>query len=301
MRVDFNPLAGDEQVKQMKKILYTIIGMAWLMGCTKQVSTVNELFAVVSKGNYTMQDSMLTKAGWTKVFEDSFDSDLGKWDIWTGGACNNELQFYQSENLQLNSGVLEIHAKKETVTGRTLPANPALNSYDFTSGRIESKFRISANAETPKLRILARIKLPSGYGMWPAFWSYGHPWPTQGEIDFLEARGNEPDKYYTSYYFGTATQLFKEDVSAAISTGVDLSKSYHVYEVEWTETAITSYIDGVKVETKTKGTHLKDLFGKTQNIVLNLAVGGDFFVGLDKTKIEPGTMYVDWVKVFTSK
>ena len=285
----------------MKQILYAITCIVLLMGCTKQVSTVNELFATVAKGDYHMQDSVLIKAGWTKTFEDAFDADLNQWDIWTGGACNNELQFYQSDNLQVRNGVLEIHAKKETVTGRTLPANPVLSSYDFSSGRIESKIKISANSETPKVRILARIKMPSGYGMWPAFWSYGHPWPTQGEIDFFEARGNEPDKYYTSYYFGTATQLFKEEVSATISTGVDLSKAFHVYEVEWTETAITSFIDGVKVETKTAGTHLKDLFGKSQNIVLNLAVGGDFFVGLDKTKIEPGTMYVDWVKVFTSK
>lgn len=285
----------------MKIIGYGIAGILLLSGCTKNVSTVTDLVSTVSRGDYIMEDSSLIKKGWTKIFEDQFDSDLGQWDIWTGGACNNELQFYQADNLQPVNGVLEIRAKKETVTGRTLPANPVLSSYLFTSGRIESKFTISANENTPRVRIMARIRIPSGYGMWPAFWSYGHPWPTQGEIDFLEARGQEPDKYYTNYYFGTAEQLFKENVSATISAGVDLSKCYHVYEMEWTASSLTSYLDGKPVETKTCGTHLKDLFGKSQHIVLNLAVGGDFFSAPDKTKIEPGTMYVDWVKVFTSR
>lgn len=272
-----------------------------LFGCTKNISTQNDLYNTISSGNYIMHDSDLIKKGWTKIFEDNFENDLNQWDIWTGGACNNELQFYQPENLQLVNGILEISAKRECKTGRTLPANPQLSNYDFTSGRIESKAVISACNETPKVRILARIKLPSGYGMWPAFWSYGHPWPTQGEIDFLEARGNEQDKYYTNYFFGTNQQLLKEDVSATISTGVDLSKAFHVYEMEWTETSLNSYVDGKLVEIKTAGTHIKDLFGKSQNIILNLAVGGDFFKNCDKTKIEPAIMYVDWVKVFTAQ
>ncbi len=286
---------------KMKHWCCFIISTVLLICCTKNISTSNDLYNTVSTGNYIMQDSELISKGWTKTFEDNFDTDLSQWDLWTGGSCNNELQFYQPNNLQLQNGILEIRSKKECITGRTLPANPTLSTYEFTSGRIESKYLISACNRTPKVRILARIKLPSGYGMWPAFWTYGHPWPTQGEIDFLEARGNEPDKYYTNYFFGTPEQLFKEDVSATISTGVDLSKAFHVYEMEWTETTLSSYLDGKLVETKTAGSHIKDLFGKSQNIVLNLAVGGDFFNNCDKTKIEPATMYVDWVKVFVSQ
>ncbi len=285
----------------MRKSLYSIIFLCVVCSCTKMVSTANDLFTAVSKGDYVIDDSVLSKVGWTKTFEENFDTDLSRWDIWTGGGCNNELEFYQANNLKLVNGALEIHAKRETVTGRTLPSNPALTSFDFTSGRIESKAKFSASQETPSVLIIARIKFPSGYGMWPAFWSYGHPWPTQGEIDFLEARGNEPDKYYTNYYFGNTQQLFREDASATISTGVDLSLAYHVYEIEWTKNAIISYIDGKRVETKTAGTHLQDLFGRSQNLVLNLAVGGDFFPALDKSKIEPGTMYIDWVKVFTAR
>jgi len=284
----------------MKRTLYNILFLCVVSSCTKTVSTTNDLFTAVSRADYVIDDSVLYKVGWIKAFEENFDTNLNRWDIWTGGGCNNELQLYQANNLQLVNGILEIHTKKETVTGRILPSDTALGVFNFTSGRIESKAKYSACAETPSVLIMARIKLPTGYGMWPAFWSYGHPWPTQGEIDFLEARGNEPDRYYTNYYFGDAQNLFRENVSATISTGVDLSLAYHVYEIEWTKHAIISYIDGKRVETKTAGTHLPDLFGKSQNLVLNLAVGGDFFPGIDKSKIEPGTMYVDWVKVFTA-
>jgi beta-glucanase (GH16 family) len=95
--------------------------------------------------------------------------------------------------------------------------------------------------------------------------------------------------------------LYKENVSATISFGVDLSQNFHVYEMEWTANSLTSYLDGKLVETKTTGTHLPDLFGKSQHLVLNLAVGGNFFTELDRSKIETGTLYVDWVKVFTAK
>jgi beta-glucanase (GH16 family) len=179
----------------MKFWIIAIAGTGFLFGCTKHVSTALDQYQTIAAGNYVMQDAVLINKGWTKIFEENFDTNLDQWDIWTGGGCNNELQYYQPENLQLVNGVLEINAKKEAKTGRTLPSNPVLSNYEFTSGRIESKAKISACTETPRVRILARIRIPTGNGMWPAFWTYGHPWPTQGEIDLLEARGNEPDRY----------------------------------------------------------------------------------------------------------
>src|SRR3954451_23759707 len=154
--------------------------------------------------DYNFDETTLTNAGWTKTFEDNFDTDLSKWNIWTGGAYNNELQYYQTANLQVVNGNLVITAKKETKTGASTPSDPTLKTFNYTSGRIECKSNVSANTITPKVCMIARIKLPAGYGMWPAFWSYGDPWPTQGEIDFLEARGQESTKYQTNYCFGRA-------------------------------------------------------------------------------------------------
>ena len=290
-------------------------------GCAKK-SSVNKNDIIISPANtakpltaaasanyaahavcdYNYSDTSLTNHGWTKTFEDNFDAGLLKWNIWTGGAYNNELEYYQLANLQLSNGVLAIVTKKETVTGATTPSDLTPKTFSFTSGRIECASNISANTTTPKVRMIARIKLPAGYGMWPAFWSYGDPWPTQGEIDYLEARGQEPTKYQTNYFFGrAANRNLVRNASGFITADADLTACYHVYEMEWTQNALTSYLDGQLVETKTSGGYISNLFGKTERIALNVAVGGDFFANFNPALVVPGTMYVDWVKVFTSK
>ena len=250
--------------------------------------------------DYDLNETALTTTGWTKTFEDNFETDLSKWNIWTGGAYNNELQMYQSENLSLSAGNLLITARQETVTGPTNPYDATIKTFDYTSGRIESKTNVSAAAASPKVRMTARIKLPSGYGMWPAFWSYGDPWPRQGEIDILEARGQEDNKYQTNYFYGkTAGRNLVRGAEGFITTDVSLQTCYHVYEVIWSQNSLQFYFDGVLVKTNSGG-YVPDLFGKTERITLNLAVGGLFFSNLNPSLIQTGTMLVDWVKVFTS-
>lgn len=251
--------------------------------------------------DYELNEASLTSTGWTKVFEDNFTSGLSKWNIWTGGAYNNELQYYQAANLQLANGVLSIVAKRETVTGRTLPSDPTPKTFEFTSGRIESKTNFSASSNTPRVRMTARIKLASGYGMWPAFWSYGDPWPTQGEIDIMEARGNEPFNYQTAYWYGRRSGINQtSNTEGYITSNVNLADCWHVYEVIWEKNALTYYLDGQIVDTKTGGT-IPNFFRKTERLTLNLAVGGGFFGYPAPSTIQTGTMQVDWVKVFTSK
>jgi beta-glucanase (GH16 family) len=251
--------------------------------------------------DYVFDETSLTNSGWTKTFEDNFDKDLSQWTIWTGGAYNNELQYYQGANLQVVNSNLVITAKKETVTGATTPSDQTQKTFSYTSGRIECKTNVSASTQTPKVRMVARIKLPAGYGMWPAFWSYGDPWPTQGEIDFLEARGQEPTKYQNNYFYGKApNRNLVKNQEGYINTNADLTACYHVYEMEWAQNTLTSYLDGVQVEMKSGG-YIPNLFGKTERITLNLAVGGNFFTNFNPAQIVPGTMYVDYVKVFTSK
>lgn len=150
------------------------------------------------------------------------------------------------------------------------------------------------------MRVAARILLPEGYGMWAAFWSYGDPWPTQGEIDYLEARGQEPYKYQTNYFYGkTAGRNLVRNEVGYVTTDGNLQSCFHVYEMIWSQSALKFYIDGQLVKTNS-GSYVSSLFGKTEKVVLNLAVGGDFFSNLDPALIAPGTMKVDRVKVFTS-
>ncbi len=260
----------------------------------------NTIVSANATCDYTLNEAAILAAGYTKVFEDDFASDLSSWKVWVGGAFNNELQHYQAANLQLANGNLVITAKKEPVIGQTNPFDATPKSFNYTSGRIECRSPISASLATPKVRIVARVKLASGYGMWPAFWSYGDPWPTQGEIDIIEARGQEPFKYQTNYFYGrTANRNLVKNQVGFITSDVSLTDCYHVYEMIWSQNSLTSLLDGTVVETKT-GSYIPNLFGKTERIVLNLAVGGNFFSNLNPALIVTDTMYVDYVKVFTS-
>lgn len=249
--------------------------------------------------DYDRTDASLTSAGWTRVFDEPFSSSLSQWSTWTGGAFNNELQHYQGSNLLVANGVLSITARRETVTGATTPFNPALSSFDYTSGRIESVTHFSGTQKKPDVRMAARLKLPAGYGMWPAFWSYGDPWPTQGEIDIVEMRGQLPFEYSTAYWYGRRAGVNQVQNSAVtIQTGTSLTDCWHVYEVIWSRDALTFMLDGQIVDVKTGGM-IPSMFRKQQRVTLNLAVGGNFFPNLDPSLIQPGVLQVDWVKVFT--
>jgi len=263
--------------------------------------------APVDTMDYDMNEAAVINAGWTKVMDEEFSTDLSNWNIWQGGAYNNEYECYTNaaKNLSLSNGILTITAVKETVTGNTTSSDNTQKSFDFTSGRIECKSTISANSGTPKIRYSARIKLPSGYGMWPAFWSYGAAWPTNGEIDVMEAKGNLPLQFGTNYFYGSTAGTSQVPSNSGLNyvTNKDLTAYWHVYEVIWEETQLTYMLNGQVIRTLTTaspGQYIPDMFGKTQNIVLNLAVGGAYFNNPDPSTIVTGTMYVDWVKVFTS-
>ncbi len=237
---------------------------------------------------------------WTEVFTEDFNSGLSAWNIWTGGAYNNEYQYYQAANLTIDGGILSIAAKKETVTGPSLPGSSTSKTFDFTSARIESKTKYAPNNTHGKVRMQARIQLPKGYGMWPAFWCYGDAWPTNGEIDILEAKGHEQNQYATNYFYGrrAGINLVKNSVTT-ISTVPNLTDGFHVYELIWTQDALTFYFDGLQVDQKTGG-YVPDLFGKLQMVTLNLAVGGDYYGNPAPSTIVTGIMQVDWVKVYTA-
>ena len=245
-------------------------------------------------------EAVLTGPGWTRVFSEDFGADLSQWSVWNGGAYNEELQLYQAGNLTLSAGVLSIAARRENVVGPTKPWDPTPSSFGYTSGRIESVRHFSASTSTPRVRFSARLRLPEGYGMWPAFWTYGDPWPTQGEIDIVEARGNEPMVYHTAYWYGRRAGVNTvQNSESAVASAVSLTSCWHVYEVIWSQAELTYLFDGTVVARKSGGS-VGSMFRKSQRITLNLAVGGLFFPGLNPGAIQTGTLQADWVKVFTA-
>jgi beta-glucanase (GH16 family) len=273
--------------------------------CTKEAVNSNNTPAIVEAATANVTSTCnyngeaVIEGQWTSIFNEEFTGAItDNWNIWTGGAFNNELQHYQAANLTVSDGTLKISAKKEKVSGFTNPWSTRLKTFNYTSGRIESKVLYSASPANPKIRMMARIKLASGYGMWPAFWSYGDPWPTQGEIDIIEARGQEPFTYYTNYFYGTETNKnLVTNATSTINSSASLQTCWHVYELVWDQTALKFYLDGILVDTKTGG-YVAELFGKQEKIVLNLAVGGNFFSRLITRNIVAGTMEIDWVRVY---
>jgi beta-glucanase (GH16 family) len=303
-----------------KKLYFVmaITGLVALGGCSKLkdgATSNNNTNEPVSHMNinptiatatcdFDINDTTLTNHGWTKAFDDEFTGDLSNWYPLVGG-MQGVLQCNEAANAQIVNGALQITAKRETVTGPKTVNNNTTATFDFTSALLTSKQSFSANTTTPKVRLVARIKVARGYGLTSLFWTYGTgAWPTTGEIDCLESQGNTTKTYSTDYKFGTTPG--KSLTSGTLlynPTTEDLANCYHVYTMEWTQNSLNSYLDGKLVETKTTGGYVDNLFGTTQNISLSVPVGGWFYDStLKSSDIQcGGIMYVDYVKVFTSK
>jgi len=251
--------------------------------------------------NFEFSDTTLTNKGWTKVFDDEFTGDLSNWYPYTGGVTN-ELACNEPANAAIINGELQLSAKKETVTGPTTVGSTTQQSFNYTSASIVSNQAFSANPSTPKVRIVARIQVASGYGLTSIFNSYGQNWPTNGQINFLQVEGDDTHEYSTNYFYGPQTG--KSTVEGAMlynPVDNDLSACYHVYMTEWTQNSINYYLDGKLVETKTAGGDVPQLFNKQETIALSLPIGGLYYNNFNPANIQLGTMHVTYVKVFTSR
>lgn len=247
-----------------------------------------------------------TPSDWQLVWEDDFDTDLNDWDIWNSGAFNEEIQLYQPDNVKLENGFLKISAQRKAITGDTSPFDKTQKKFEYTSGRLETKqtFGPTDVAGQRSYRIMSRIKLPKGNGMWPAFWTTADPWPTLGEIDILEARGNEPTKFQSNIFYGPTPikPITKfEDTEKKYNPMVDLTEDFHNYELIWNEEMFQIIFDGEILHTYVADNKnfVGEIFGSQHKIILNLAVGGVFFG--DRNSLNyPNTalMEVDWVKVY---
>lgn len=241
----------------------------------------------------------LPERSWVLVWSDDFDGKAGispdstKWtyDIGNSGWGNSELQYYtkRPSNVQLSGdGNLIITAIKESFSGAS-----------YTSARIKTKGLFSQTYG----RFEARIKTPTGPGIWPAFWLLGDNidqvnWPMCGEIDIMEQRGQQPAITYGSIHgpgnFG----------ANAITKGYGLTSGrfdtdFHLYAVEWGEDYIDFYIDTYLYQRiKPENIIGKWVFNTPFFMILNVAVGGNY-VGYPTSGTPfPQSMYIDYVKVY---
>jgi beta-glucanase (GH16 family) len=238
------------------------------------------------------------------VWSDEFDGPAGtapsssNWihDVGDYGGSDNELETYTNStaNASLDGqGHLAIIARRKTAT---VPGQ----TRSYTSARLETQGLFSASYGL----IEARMKIPAGTGLWPAFWMLGDNittvgWPACGEIDVMETIGKNPFTVYGTIHgaSGSTTYGLQHTVTSATS----LASGFHTYAVSWSPNSITWLLDGVPYGTETLANLAPGqtwAFNKPFHLLLNLAVGGTWPGAPSSSTQFPATLLVDWVRVY---
>lgn len=240
---------------------------------------------------FIMISSFLPLSGqWKLVWSDEFDynglPDPAKWGNEVGFIRNNELQYYTKgriENTEVKGGFLYITAKKENFekAGYTSASITTEGKYSFTYGKVE-----------------ARMKLPKGQGMWPAFWMMGQNrsevgWPRCGEIDIMEHINTEDILYGTLHWHN------EKHVSNGTKTPCTVGE-FHSYSIEWDQRSIRWFLDGKQFHevSVADGANSTEEFHRPFYLILNLAIGGDWPKNPDSTTTFPDNVIVDYVRVY---
>jgi beta-glucanase (GH16 family) len=237
-------------------------------------------------------------SGYTVAWADEFNGtslDSTSWTCETGsgGWGNNESEYYtdRSQNVSVADGNLKITAIRENYNG-----SPWTSARIKTQGKKQFTFG----------KIQARIKMPNGTGLWPAFWMLGADissvsWPGCGEIDIMEHINSDNTVYGTIHWDNNGHASWGQSTSNNYWNNfvVDASQ-YHVYSIDWTATTMSWYVDGVQYMQAdiTNGTGGTEEFQKPFFFLFNLAVGGTWPGSFDASTPSPATMYVDYVRVY---
>ncbi|GHH04073.1 family 16 glycosylhydrolase [Comamonas sp. JC664] len=213
--------------------------------------------------------------GWAEVWRDDFDGNSinpANWFANTGVHVNSEQQQYTTSprNIEVSNGTLKLIARHETNNG-----------YPFTSGRLES----AGKREFGHGKVEARIKMPVGPGLWPAFWMLGNNigqvgWPECGELDIMENVGYAD---WTSGALHGPGYSGDTPINQRFYPGSPVS-DWHVYGTEFSSQDIKWFIDGVLVKTVTRAEverYGRWVYDRPYFIILNLAVGGTYPFGLN--------------------
>ncbi len=236
---------------------------------------------------------------WRLTWSDEFDGaantgpDPRKWayDIGGGGWGNQQLEFNTDQVANAHhdgAGHLRITALKQRY-----------GSNDYTSARI----RTSASFAQTYGRFEARLKLPTGAGIWPAFWLLGSNfasagWPGCGELDIMELRGSEPGVTHGSAHGPGYSGGNPKTASYALPGGASFNDGFHVFAIEWAPGEVHWFLDDHHFHAITEATMAAEhrwVFDHDMFVILNLAVGG-WFGGAVDDAVFPQTMMVDWVR-----
>ena len=244
-------------------------------------------------------------AGWDLTWSDEFNGPAGqkadpaKWEYKTGAGNqeNKELQYYTDSARNASTdgeGRMAITALKESYGGM-----------QYTSARLRTGYRFKQQYG----RFEARMKLPPGKGLWPAFWMLGDDpgdvlgWPRRGEIDVMEARGSDTRTVHGTLHGPGYSGGMGPTKSYTLPEGVpSFSDEFHTFAVEWEPDVIRFYVDDTLFSTRTPAdlpSGAKWVFNERPfTLIVNLAVGGLFPGSPDSSTGFPAKLLIDHVRVY---
>ena len=260
-------------------------------------------FAACNSDDETPTGSGIDYEGYTLLWSDEFDSDISSsnWNFEIGngtdyglppGWGNNEKQLYTDSQNNANiqpdgegASVLAITARLESNGRYTSSKLTTQGKQSFRFGRIE-----------------ARIKVPEGRGLWPAFWLLGEnitevDWPGCGEIDIMEVIGHAPEVVHSSAHYTNSENKVESNTKSLTATE-NLSDDYHIYRLDWTPTEMIYSLDGIEVNQVAIEEDMKE-FLRPHYLIFNVAVGGNWPGDPDQTTSFPQRMLIDWVRVYS--
>ncbi|MBD5485535.1 MAG: family 16 glycosylhydrolase, partial [Lachnospiraceae bacterium] len=262
-----------------------------------------------------------TTDNWNLIWNDEFSGtslDTTKWDYQTGngsayveaGWGNKEKQIYTKTNTTVGDGKLTITAKKEADGSYTSARLRTVKEEIGENGKaaVGEALQIGAYG-----KVEAKIKMPTGDGVWPAFWMLPHDseygtWAASGEIDIMEARGRLPGEVCGTIHYGATwpnNASYGKTYNFANGDSID---QYHVYTIEWDPTVMKWYVDGelyssysdwYSVQSESGNYPYPAPFDEDFYVLLNLALGGTFDsdtneIDVDEIGVDMDVDYVRW-------
>jgi beta-glucanase (GH16 family) len=282
-----------------------IASLGLLLACVGGAAVI--LMAAAGTG-VAGEHGQSSNTSWVLTWSDEFDGPDGsepdpkKWILQTGGGGwgNNELEYYTARrtNSRVEKGNLVIDALQEKFTG------PDGTTREYTSARMKTEKLFTQKYG----KFEARIRIPKGQGMWPAFWMLGDDistagWPACGEIDIMENVGLEPATVHGTIHGPGYSGKNPLGAPYALPSG-NVADDFHVFAVEWEPEEIRFYVDSHLYETRTPvdlpaGTRW--VFDHPFFLILNVAVGGGWPGNPDASTKFPQEMLVDYVRVYSRK
>lgn len=248
----------------------------------------------------------LQDACWTETFFDNFDeldlydpaTDKGRWKtayIWPRDVTiNNELQYYVDPRehpvnpFSVNDSKLTIRADHATTDMLEFSDLP------YTSGVLTTQHDFSQKHG----RFEARVKVPAGQGLWPAFWmlpSFDR-WPdgvaVLPELDVMEFLGHQLTTFHTTVHTNQTGKLTSHPYDH--NTRIDLTADFHLYSAVWEENNVTWYFDGQRVAQHPTPAD----FTEPAHFLLNLAVGGTWPGSPNSKTVFPADYLIDYVRAW---